>query len=593
MRFLLSLNIVLMLGVFSLSAEPPVGRRLNELMLPDITTGKMWSILDAGREAKATVVVFLGTECPVSNAYVPTLLAIQEEYRDQGVRVVGINSNAHEDAHSLKKHAAEFGITFPMLQDASSAMADWFQAKRIPTAFVLDATRTVRYRGRIDDQYERGVKRPRPTHTELRDAVRAVLAGKDVAVQSTDVLGCPINRADTRKQPVVSAKVTYSKEVSRIVQKNCQSCHRPGEIGPFQLMNYEDAVAWAGAIREVVTEGIMPPWNADPQHGTFVNDRRLAPEDKQALLTWIDLGCPEGNKADLPEPAKYAVGWNIGEPDVVMLMNEEIKVPAQAPPGGVPYKRVLVGKPFAEERWVKAAEVRPDNRGVVHHILVYILKPGQNVSILGDVNNPQLLFSGLKDYPKILAGYVPGDHFYQLPEGEAKHIPKGSQLVFEIHYTPNGKAGADRSKLGLIFTKTKPQVILQGDSAVNFLFRIPPGAEAHRVEAEFYFDQTVYLRQMNPHMHARGKSFEYRLRSPDGKEEVLLKVPKFDFNWQLGYMLKEPKLIPKGSRLICIAYFDNSMGNPNNPDPTKRVRWGDQTWDEMMLGFFEHQNMVK
>ena len=593
MRFFLSLVIVQMLCAFSPGAEPPVGRRLNQLTLPDVTTGKTWSILDAGRQAKATVVVFLSTECPVSNAYIPTLLAIQKEYHDQGVQVVAINSNAHEDVDSLKKHAVEYGITFPILQDAGGEIAGWFQAKRLPTAYVLDASRTVRYRGRIDDQYERSVKRPQPTHNELRDALKAVLAGKDVAVQSTEVVGCPINLANAIKQASTEVTVTYSKQVSRIVQKNCQGCHRPGEVGPFQLMNYQDTVAWAGAIREVVSEGIMPPWNADPNHGTFANDRRLSFEDKHALLSWIDQGCPEGNKADLPEPVKYTLGWNIGEPDLVMLMNEEVKVPAQSPRGGVPYQRVLAGKPFTEDRWVRAAEVRPDNRGVVHHILVYILMPGQNVSILGDVKNPTLLFNGLKDYPKILAGYVPGDHFYQLPEGEAKLIPKGSQLVFEIHYTPNGKAGTDRSKLGLIFSKSKPEVILRGDAAVNFLFKIPPGKAAHKVEAEFYFDETVLLRQMNPHMHARGKSFEYRLRTPDGKEEVLLSVPKFDFNWQLGYMLKDPKLIPKGSKIICTAYYDNSKGNPNNPDPTKRVGWGDQTWDEMMLGFFEHQNVVK
>ena len=427
----------------------------------------------------------------------------------------------------------------------------------------------------------------------MRDALKAVLAGKDVAVQSTEVVGCPINLANAIKQASTEVTVTYSKQISRIVQKNCQNCHRSGEVGPFQLMNYEDTVSWAGAIREVVTEGIMPPWNADPKHGTFANDRRLSVEDKQDLLSWIDQGCPEGNKADLPEPTKYTLGWNIGEPDLVMMMNEEVTVPAQSPRGGIPYKRVKVGKPFTEERWVRAAEVRPDNRGVVHHILVYILKPGQDISILGDVRNPQLLFSGLKDYPKILAAYVPGDHFYQVHEGGAKHIPKGSQLVFEIHYTPNGKAGTDRSKIGLSFLSTKPEVISQTDAAVNFTFLIPPGEAAYRVVADFYFDHAVMLKQMNPHMHSRGKSFEYRLRTPDGKEEVLLKVPKYDFNWQLGYMLKEPKLIPKGSKIICIAYFDNSKGNPNNPDPTKRIGWGDQSWDEMMLGFFEHQNVVK
>lgn len=570
------------------AAEPPLGTRITELTLPDVVTGNTWSLLEQGREAKAVVVVFLGTECPVSNAFVPTLLALEKEFLSQGVLLVGINSNAHETRDSLTKHAKEFGITFPILQDTSGTIAERFHAERLPTAYVLDGSRTVRYQGRIDDQYERSVKRPQPTSTELRDAVKAVLADKEVTHPSTKVVGCPINREGKKQAAKADAStVTYSKQVSRIIQQHCQHCHRAGEVGPFQLNTYQDALAWSGAIREVVADNIMPPWLADPKHGQFANDRRLPAEDKQTLLNWIDAGCPEGNKADLPAPKQFVQGWSIGQPDEIFTMNEEVKVPAQAPKAGIPYKHMFVGKPFIEDRWVTAAEVRPGNRGVVHHIIVYILRPGQKLSVLQGVGNPVLFFAN-PDIPEQLVGYVPGDQAFVLPEGQAKLIPKGSHLAFEIHYTPNGKEGVDRSTMGLSYAKSKPQHIIRGDAALNWTFRIPPHASAHKIVADFDFERPVMLLAMSPHMHVRGKDFEFRLRYPDGKEEVLLNVPRYDFNWQQAFILKEPKLIPKGSKMICTAHFDNSKGNPNNPDPTKRVAWGEQTWDEMMIGFFEY-----
>ncbi|HQR06682.1 MAG TPA: redoxin domain-containing protein [Gemmatales bacterium] len=583
------LCLLLLIAVMPVSAtEPPLGTRITELSLPDVVTGKTWSLLEQGREAKAVVVVFLGTECPVSNAFVPTLLALEKEYRSLGVILVGIDSNAHETRETLAKHVKEFEITFPMLQDTSGIIAERFHAERLPTAYVLDGSRTVRYQGRIDDQFERSVKRPQPTSNDLRDALKAVLADKEVVRSSTKVVGCPINREGKKQAPKTDAPtITYSKQVSRIIQNHCQYCHRAGEVGPFQLNTYQDALAWSGAIREVVTDNIMPPWLADPQHGQFANDRRLPAEDKQTLLNWIDQGCPEGNKADLPAPRQFVQGWGIGQPDEIITMNEEVQVPAQAPQAGIPYKHLFVGKPFTEDRYVQAAEVRPGYRGVVHHIIVYILRPGQKLKVLEGVGNPILFFAN-PDIPEQLVGFVPGDQAFVLPEGQAKLIPKGSQLAFEIHYTPNGKAGVDRSTLGISYAKTKPKHIITGDAAINWTFQIPPNDSAHKVVADFDFDQPVMLLSMAPHMHLRGKSFEFRLRYPGGKEEVLLNVPHYDFNWQQGFILKEPKLIPKGSKMICTAHFDNSKGNPNNPDPTKRVVWGDQTWHEMMIGFFEY-----
>jgi hypothetical protein len=389
--------------------------------------------------------------------------------------------------------------------------------------------------------------------------------------------------------------VTYCKQVARILQANSQTCHRAGEIGPFKLMTYSDASVWSEAIREAVTEKRMPPWHADPAHGKFANDRRLSDADRRTLLAWIDQGCPEGDNADLPPPRKYTPGWGIGQPDEILTINKEMSVPAQAPRGGVPYKYVLAGKPFTEDRWVQAAEVRPGNRGLVHHINVYVLRPGHKALPEGaelDEKLGKALFEDpsadkMKDIPELVS-FAPGDELFEWPHGMAKRIPKGSQLVFEMHFVPNGKPQTDRSCVGLIYAKEPPRHEVFGGLAVNWAFLIPPGASDYRVTATFRFDQDSVLLALSPHMHLRGRSFEFCLVLPDGKRETLLSVPKYDFNWQENYILAEPRRVPKGAKLECTAHYDNSAANPNNPNPRSFVIWGDQSWDEMMLGYFDY-----
>jgi thiol-disulfide isomerase/thioredoxin len=560
--------------------------------------GRNWSLAEDCKNAPAVVVIFLGIECPVSNKYLPTLTALHRRYSPKGVVFVAVNSNQQDDAPSVARHARKYAIPFPVVKDNGSTVADRFLADRVPEAFLLDGNRTVRYRGRIDDQFGRGVERSRPTSNELRDAIDSVLAGTTVAHPVTDVAGCPISRPTKSKTTAATngERITYTKHVARIIQRNCQYCHRPGESAPFKLMTYKDAAAWADAIREVVVERRMPPWFADPAHGRFANDRRLSDADFSSLLTWIDQGCVEGDAAHLPPPRKYVEGWGIGTPDEIITMNKEFHVPAQAPKGGVPYKYVLAGKPFAQDRWVQAAELRPGNRSVLHHVIAYALRPGkirlQEDNQLDDQLG-QKLFNGLMEdgVAEAVGSFVPGDQVTQYPAGLARRIPKGSQLVFELHYTPNGQECTDRSSLGLIYSKAPPRHEVSDDLAINWQFAIPPGAARHRVVASSRrFDRDIVLLSMTPHMHLRGRSFEYRLVQPDGKEEVLLSVPTYDFNWQLTYILAQPRRLPKGASIKCTAFYDNSAANLNNPVPSKLVTWGDQSWDEMMIGYFECYN---
>lgn len=584
-RGVLACGIAVAVGVAATAGKP---ERVEPFAATDAVSGKAWQSADAMKDAKAAVVVFLGTECPVNNQYAGTLAKLHAEYRPKGVTFVGVNSNSQDDAVEVAKHAKEYGLTFAVLKDADAKIADRFAAERTPEAFVLTPNGEVAYRGRIDDQYGRGVKRTAPTKRDLADALDAVLAGKAVATPNTEVIGCLISRPVTTK--AAAEPVTYTKHVARIIQNNCQVCHRAGEIGPFQLNSFKQAKAWSAAIKEEVSELRMPPWHAADPHGTFANDRRLSDADKKTLLAWIDQGCPEGDPNDLPPAKTFTAGWNIAPPHQIVTMNEEFPVPVEMPKGGLPYQYFRGGEPFAEEKWVQASEVRPGDRSVVHHIIVYIVPT--------DAKLPKRI-TGLDDLgggpfgPPQLMAFVPGDQAVTYPPELALRIPKGSQLVFEVHYTPDGKPHKDRSAVGLVFADGPPTHEVRTDAAVNTGFKIPARRADHRVAAGLTVDKDLMLLSMNPHMHLRGKAFAYTLKTPDGKTEPLLTVPRYDFNWQTTYTLAKPRLIPKGSEILCEARYDNSAGNPNNPDPTKPVKWGDQTWEEMMIGFFNAYEVKK
>lgn len=361
-----------------------------------------------------------------------------------------------------------------------------------------------------------------------------------------------------------SGKVTFSKDVAPIFYNNCVQCHRPGEIAPMSLMTYKQSRPWARSIREKVSTRDMPPWHADSRHGEFANDRRLSQKDIDTIIAWVDQGASEGDPKDLPRPPEFIDGWNIGKPDVVFQLPAEYRVPAD---GVVPYKYFSVPTNFTEDKWIEAAEIRPGDRGVVHHIIVFYQKGMDR---------------------KLLVGYAPGEQPSVIPKGLGRKIPAGADLVFQVHYTPNGQETMDRSYVGLVFAKQTPRQEILTRPVMNARFTIPPGDPDYRVESSYTFTDDAHIRALMPHMHLRGKNFEYRVTYPDGRSKVILSVPKYDFSWQSYYVLKEPVPAPKGTRLDCVAHFDNSTKNKYNPDPTKEVRWGDQTWEEMMIGWMSY-----
>ncbi|HUY35600.1 MAG TPA: redoxin domain-containing protein [Pirellulales bacterium] len=551
------------------SSSSPVGRVIENFQLQDH--------LGAGHELaewsdrKAVVLAFLGTECPLAARYGRRLAELAAEYGPRGVAFVGVNSNQQDSLAEIGQYVRRHQIEFPLLKDPANKVADLFGAERTPEVFVLDSGRVVRYHGRVDDQYGVGYRRSKPEHRELAAALDALLADEEVAVSETKAAGCRIGRM-IRIPP--TGDITYSKHVAAILQQRCVRCHRPGQVAPFAMTSYAEVVGWTETIREVIEAGRMPPWHANPAFGHFSNDNRLSDAERKLIVEWIDHGAPEGDPADLPPLVEYVEGWRIPEPNVVLAMPVAFTVPAT---GTVEYQEFELGYTIENDTWIQAAEVRPGNPAVVHHLVLFFLPPGRDLRTSPEA----VLFNSL-------AGFAPGMPSSTFPQGTAKRVPAGSKLLIQAHYTPNGREQTDVSTAGLVFADpetVKKQLMTQ--IALSFKFRIPPGDANHRVEAQYRFDQDMRLYALLPHMHLRGKAFRFDATFPDGRTETLLDVPRYDFNWQNSYVLAEPKRMPEGTVIHCTGVFDNSSDNPMNPDPAAAVTWGDQTWQEMMIGTFE------
>jgi mono/diheme cytochrome c family protein len=389
----------------------------------------------------------------------------------------------------------------------------------------------------------------------------------------------------------VAATPTFTKDVAPILQKNCQTCHRPGEAAPFAMLTYEQTRPWAAAIKEAVLTKKMPPWFADPHYGKFSNGNALSQSEIDTLVAWVNAKAPQGDPRDMPPAVQWTEGWAIGKPDLILELPAVYEVPAS---GVVEYQHVIVPTGFTEDKWVQAAEVRPTDRAVVHHIIAFVREPksnwfkGQKAGVFFVA--PQVKTEEEPDTSALpsdfLVGYAPGQPAEILRPGQAKLIKAGSDIIFQVHYTPNGKQVHDRTRLGIVFAKEPPARRVLTLSATNGTFKIPPGDPNYRVDASFQVGEQVELSGLHPHMHGRGKDFMYRLVYPTGESQTILSVPHFSWHWQNWYTLEQPILLPKGTIIECTAHFDNSPNNPDNADPKKEVTWGEQSWDEMMVGFF-------
>ncbi|WP_020475487.1 redoxin domain-containing protein [Zavarzinella formosa] len=577
---------------FALIAQAEEAKPVAGFSLKD-SAGKAWNLAD--QKSKATVIVFLSCECPMSNAYAKPLSDLNTKFKSQGVTVVGINANKEESAEQIIAHSKEYGINFPVLKDTDGAAVKALGAKMNPEAFILDDKLVVRYHGRIDNGFT-GRMRPAPktTRFDVVTALEEMLAGKPVSVPQTQSFGCPLPEAE--RQVAKEGSVTYHRDVAPILQNNCQSCHRPGEVGPFSLQTYKQAVKWSDGIISETKDHRMPPWKPAPSE-LLVAPRHLKPADVKTLEAWVAQGMPEGNPKDAPAPPKFPDGWQLGKPDAILEMSGDAVVAAN---GKDLFHCVVFPTNFPEDVYVAAVEVRPGNPRVVHHTIQAFDTFGRAKKLLDEAQKKQKdtdpdrgpgysLSRGMGFIPgpaNMLGGWAPGLVPQMMPEGVGQKLPKGADIVMQIHYHRTGKEETDRTKIGLYFTKGKMTEYLTSVPVPGLFLQIPAGKKDYKVDSSVTLTEDVILRTVTPHMHLLGKEIELTVTLPDGKEESVIKIPEWDYNWQEMYALKTPMKLPKGTVLRTRATYDNSDSNPLNPrNPPIPVRFGEQTENEMCFVF--------
>jgi hypothetical protein len=534
---------------------------------------------------KATVVIFVGAACPISNGYAPEYAKLAKSLKAQGGQLVLVYSNPG-DANEAEAHAARFGLTEAVrVLDEDQALMKKLGATMTPEAFVLDEKRVVRYCGALDDKYvERGKPKAGVREKFLENAAQQVLAGKFVLLPRTEPFGCDIEKI---KAVALKDAPTYAGSVAKILNENCVSCHRPGETGPMRLDTFESAKRFADNIAGVTGRRQMPPWKPVAGHGVFQSERRLTSAQIKTLGEWASAGAPAGELTRAPKPPTFTQGWALGKPDLVLTMPTEYEVPASGPDI---YRCFVLPIPLDADKEVTAVEYRPGNRTTVHHVIGYL--DGNGLGRTKDEQDPGpgfTSFGGPGFMPTgELGGWVPGLTPQPLPDGIARPLKKGTDLVMQIHYHPSGKAEKDRTQVGIYFGKKKAQKLLRILPVVQFNLDIPPGADKHEVTGSFPvplpFDAKAIF--IIPHMHYLGRTMRVDSLTPEGKSIPLLKIDDWDFNWQDMYSYKSPLSLVRGSKLSLLATFDNSEKNPRQPAlPPKRVTWGEETTDEMCLAF--------
>ncbi len=572
-----------------------LNKKIDNVTLHD-EAGHPHSLYDL-KDKKAIVVAFLSFDCPVSTSYSSVLAELATTYRGKQVAFVAVNSSDDGEAAFLAKQAAEYKLPFPLFKDENFRAANAFKAETVPSVFVLDHNFVLRYRGRIDDgYYARLKKNGRVSRHDLQQALDEVLEGKSVSEPATKPIGCAIVRErKTRKE----GAVTFYRDVLPIVQNNCQECHRPGAVGPFALMTYKQAVNWADDIKEYTQERKMPPWK--PVEGrAFHNERKMSSKDIETLAAWVDGGKPEGDPKDAPPPRKFVEGWQLGQPDLVLTVPEEMTIGASGPDL---FRCFVLPTNLTEDKFVTAVEVRPGNSRIVHHTLNYFDTSGKGRELEkkareerndenGDCGPGYSAAMGLGFVPTTgqvggLGGWAPGNVAHHLPDGYGYFLPKGSDIIIQTHYHRDGRVEQDRTSIGLYFakdgnTKRWKGMVLPG----RFLF-IPPNNDHYRVKGGLEVLQECKLYSVMPHMHMLGREIKVTLTPPDGKPMTLVAIKDWEYNWQETYFFKEPIIIKPGTRLEVDAIYDNSDKNPNNPfSPPRIVKFGEQTTDEMCYVFF-------
>ncbi|GMV99517.1 MAG: hypothetical protein AMXMBFR84_06560 [Candidatus Hydrogenedentota bacterium] len=512
-------------------------------------------------DAKAIVIYSFSTKCDTSRADLPNLNALHQELGQQGVVFLFLDANKREKRGHVADIVADAGVALPILMDESQMVSRRLGFERNGEALVVEPKECgIVYRGAA---------------AGLKAALEAVIAGKEVTS------GEASNGTAIKYQPLPQ-EVSYVNDIVPIIENKCVSCHSPGNIGPFSFSSHRRVQTWGPMIEEVLMTQRMPPWHADEEVGAFSNARDLSAKETRTVLAWLDAGAPKDGDVDPLEAVEdmEMPAWSLGEPDLLVELPEDQVIPAS---GVFDYRYFGVPSGLTEDKWVRAVEVRTNNRQVTHHVLVFLSEPNRRENEDDDEDDDN--DGGLEGF---FAGYVPGFHPQVYPKDSGKFLPAGSRFVFQNHYTATGKEEHERTQMALYFHDTPPAREFVTRAANNIDFEILPGDYNSTTTAEFTVDRDATLHKLIPHMHLRGKWFKYEAEYPNGKRELLLSVPAYDFNWQHIYELQKPKKLPAGTVIHASGGFDNSVRNPNNPDPTTTVYFGDQTFDEMFIGYLDY-----
>jgi peroxiredoxin len=516
---------------------------------------------------RAVVLFFTGTGCPIARKSAPKLLALKDQFKDKGVSFWVIDSYADDKLEDIRKEARELELwKLPYLRDFKQDVALAFHVQRT-TEVVAISTKDwhIFYQGMIDDQYSEGAERAAPQNRYLEQALNEFLADKPLTTASTKSHGCLFTFASNSQAP------SYVKEVAPLLRRHCVECHRPEGIGPWSLSGYGRAKHYARMIEEVLLTRRMPPWDPDPDFGKFANAHTLTTEETQTLVRWVEAGAPRDEGTDpLAEPLNALPAWSLDQPDMVLRLPEAQQIPAT---GVLEYRYIQIPTPFTNEVWITGTDIKPGNRKVVHHVILYAKWPDCPDDGTG--------------HGVHLCGWAPGLPPNRFPDGVGRRLPAGAELTAEVHYTTCGSPQTDQSEIALYLAPGPQPRMSEIRRAIEIDVDIPPGSDESRHAATYAFKRPATIYSLMPHMHFRGKWMRYDLLLPDGKKEALLNVPRYDFNWQLGYQLATPRHVPAGAWLLVTGAFDNSADNPANPDAHKRVHFGLQSWDEMFIGFFE------
>ncbi len=544
------------------SASTAIGTVVDDLSFVDIRSQRR-RLSDFGPR-KAYVLFFVTRDCPMVGRVLPKVARLAAEYAPRGVQFVAVNVGRSDTMRDVGTQAITFEQPYPFVRDVDFRVLRALGVDRTTTAVVLDAARTLRYRGQVDDQVRYANVRATPTRDDLKLALDAVLSGAEVEVAETPVEGCKV--APPPEQ-TWTGKYTFHRDVEPLIQRQCQDCHHERGAAPFALLTYEQVADNAEMIAEVVQQQRMPPWHASDAHGSFRNRRGLSADERAMLVDWVESGLVRGDPAEAPPARTFDAGpWRIGEPDLVLRVPAPVRLPAD---GVVPYSYLVFPYVFKEDAWVEAVEILPTNKRVLHHANVAWFEPSRGFTQDG-----------------FITGFVPGGDPMVLDPGTAMKIPKGSVLGIQAHYVTTGKPEIDRLRLGIRFPKQPVTRRAEVIVVTNTRFAIPPGAESHRVAASRRVREDATVIGYFAHMHLRGRDMTFVAHRPDAEPDTLLMIPNYDFDWQSSYRAHEGAVkLPSGTRLEVFAHFDNSAFNPFNPDPTDTVKFGQQTFEEMMYGF--------